>query len=208
MRLGDNNVRNCCGCGGWLERMEETGEEDDDVSSRDLNFEKLAQRKEMGGRKSKKRQSAEKELAKQNPLRLLGRDRNIKSNEHEHREPGSGNLISSRLGISGEKYREKKGGEKSVGDGQLRDPSFSFEGDDRNETEEDASSDEEARSGRGSSSTYKWLRRKRKDPTPSIEVVKCSIEGHQAETEVSQKQHAIGKGLARGGPQRSTLISI
>lgn len=202
--MGDNNVRNCCWCVGWLERMEETGEEDDDVSSCDLNFEKPAQRKEMG--KSKKRQWAEKELAKQNPLRLLGRDRNIKTNEHERREPGSGNLISSRLGISGEKYREKKGGEKSVGDGQLRDPSISFEGDDGNETEEDSSSDEEARSGRGSSSTYKWLRRKRKDPTPSIEVVKCSIEGHQAETEVSQKQHAIGKGLARGGPQRSMLI--
>lgn len=130
-------------------------------------------------------------------MRLLGRVRNIKTNEHGRREPGSGNLISSRLGISGEKYREKKGGEKSEGDGELRDPSISFGGDDGNETEEDSSSDEEARSGRGSSSTYEWLRRKRKDPTPLIQVVKCSIEGHQAETEVSKKQH-MGKGLVRG----------
>lgn len=63
MRLGDNNVRNCCWCGGWLERIEEMGEEDDDVTSCDLNFEKPAQRKEMGGRKSKKRLWSRRSLA-------------------------------------------------------------------------------------------------------------------------------------------------
>lgn len=112
----------------------------------------------------------------------MGRDLKIRPIECGFKEFGSGKNKYARLGVSGEKDKEENGEMQfDEGEGTLRETLSSSGREDGKETEDDQSSDEEGRSETGSSSTVEWIRRKREDPTPSIQVVKCLIEGDQAE---------------------------
>ncbi|XXG88250.1 hypothetical protein AAC387_Pa12g0485 [Persea americana] len=123
----------------------------------------------------------------------MGRERSSGSEEHGLIKPGSENILYLRLGLSGEIVLERGGGTQGEGDGDSegdgssegegedRDPSIGSGGDDGKEQEGESSPEEETRSKWDSSSADEGLRRQRKDLTPSIQMVKCSVEGNEME---------------------------
>lgn len=195
-------------------------EEDDDVTIQVLNFEKPAHNQEKGGSLSKKQVWAELELDRQSPLKRLGsennisarldrqsplkaemgRDGKVRPKKYGFKGSGSENCLYARLGLSRKRKITSKEGSSSDIDGESKTPSVSSKGSEVNETkegEEGSVPDEGERSGSDSSSTDDWLRRKGKDSIPSIQVVKCSIEGQQAEMDANQGNKKAGRQLTR-----------
>lgn len=105
-------------------------------------------------------------FAKQSPFRLLGWGKISGSNEYGLKKSSSENILA----------RTKS--PKAMG----RRESHRLSGSDNGkETKGQSVSDEEERNGRDGSGTANWRSKQRKHLTPSIQVVKCSIKGNQAE---------------------------
>lgn len=211
----------CCRRGGGLGRGEETEEmeEDDDVTFQVLNFEKPAQNQETGGRQRKKQVWAELELDRQSPIKRLGsenclpirldrqsppkaetgRDGYFRPKKHGFKGSGSENSSCARLGLSKERKTTRKEDSSSDDDEESKSSSVSSKERDVNEMEAEKgpASDEGERRGSDSSSIDDWLRRKGKDSIPSIQVVKCSIEGQQANKEANKGKKKGGERLTR-----------
>lgn len=121
-----------------MERKEELGEEDDDVTTHVLNFEKPTQKEELKGRISRDGPWVEKTISKESPALLLGdlgQDGKNEPNEYGQRELGSWKHIFSKQGlIWGKDLEEEKGGDGTYGDEELPSSLISSGEDEKKET--------------------------------------------------------------------------
>lgn len=197
-----------------MRRGEETEEMEEGILKSPLKI-----RKQVGDRE-KKKVWAELELDRQSPIKRLGsenclparldrqsppkaetgRDGYFRPKKHGFKGSGSENSSCARLGPSKERKITRKEDSSSNDDGESKSSSVSSKESDVNEMEEaekGSASDEGGRRGSDSSSIDDWLRRKGKDSIPLIQVVKCSIEGQQAEKEANQGKKKVGERLTR-----------
>lgn len=128
---------------------------------------------------------------------LLGQDENDGPNEYARREHGSRKHKLSRLGVFSREELEEEKREETEGDEESMSSPIATKEYKTRETGDD--SDEEMKSGRGSTDAGDWFRRKRRDLISSIEVVKCSVEEPEAERDELLQQQTIGKGMGKAG---------